>query len=142
MRRASHRPALTGYICPINLASTGTRLPQRPNAIVLLADPLDEVDGLENAFQVYFGTTRAEARVAVCLVRGLSLKQVADNLRISINTVKTHLKQLMRRTGTGRQGELVACLLRQIVRLGGVEADPPPDGRPHPVRTHHVQPSA
>lgn len=117
IQRKVHRPALTGYVCPIDFRDTPPGLFERPIAIVILTDPSHEPDGIEEALRVYFGITPAEARVAMRIIRGMSLKGIADDLCVSVNTVKSQLKQLMHRTGTTRQSEFVACLLNRMIRL-------------------------
>lgn len=57
-----------------------------------------------------FELTPAEARVADGIARGLSLKQVADLHGLRLSTARAYLDQVFRKTGTHRQGELVALL--------------------------------
>lgn len=57
-----------------------------------------------------FDLTRAEAAVAQMLTKGLSVAQVSANLRISQETVRTHIKSLFRKTGVNRQAQLVRLL--------------------------------
>ena len=58
-----------------------------------------------------YSLTRAEARLADLLTRGLSLSAAADRLCVSYHTVKTHLHRIYGKTGTSRQAELIALLL-------------------------------
>lgn len=57
-----------------------------------------------------FELTPAEARVADGIARGLSLKEVADGHGLRLSTARAYLDQVFRKTGTHRQGELVALL--------------------------------
>jgi DNA-binding CsgD family transcriptional regulator len=59
-----------------------------------------------------FALTPAEARVAARLAAGESLDNAADALGIARETARRHLKAVFGKTGTGRQGELVALLSR------------------------------
>ena len=59
-----------------------------------------------------FGATPAEAELGLNLLRGLSLAEHAAERGVAVNTVRVQLKSLYRKTGTGRQGELVALLAR------------------------------
>jgi DNA-binding CsgD family transcriptional regulator len=52
--------------------------------------------------------TAAEIRVAELLVSGARLQEIAKALGTSLNTVRTHLKQVFLKTGTHRQAELLA----------------------------------
>lgn len=57
------------------------------------------------------GLTPAEARLARLLAGGASLKDAAERLGVSINTVRTHLRQVFQKTGVSRQAELIRLLL-------------------------------
>ena len=58
-----------------------------------------------------FGLTFAEARVVVELVKGKRPQEVADDVGVSLNTVRNQLKQIFSKTNTGRQSELVSLVL-------------------------------
>lgn len=57
-----------------------------------------------------FDLTPAEAKLAAALAGGLSLEQAAAESGIQITTARTHLDRIFRKTGTSRQGQLVALL--------------------------------
>ena len=58
-----------------------------------------------------FGLTPAEARVVVELVKGKRPQEVAEDLGVSLNTVRNQLKQIFSKTNTGRQSELISLVL-------------------------------
>ncbi len=58
-----------------------------------------------------FGLTFAEARVVVELVKGKRPQEVAEDLGVSLNTVRNQLKQIFSKTNTGRQSELISLVL-------------------------------
>ncbi|GAB3279948.1 helix-turn-helix transcriptional regulator [Parahaliea aestuarii] len=64
-----------------------------------------------------YGFTRKEAAVASLIGAGLSLNQVADDLTVSVNTVKTHLRGIYEKTGFHRQSQIVALLSNSSVKL-------------------------
>jgi DNA-binding CsgD family transcriptional regulator len=75
--------------------------------------------------QIYYGLRPAEATLASVLTNGKGLKDAADELHISLNTAKTHLRRIFDKTGTKRQAELVRLVLlgpglatTKITRLG------------------------
>ncbi len=86
-----------------------------------------------------FGLTPAEARVVVELVKGKRPQEVADDLNVSLNTVRNQLKQIFSKTDTGRQSELISLVLSSAAFVSehglvideddsGAAADwPPPD---------------
>ena len=57
-----------------------------------------------------FDLSAAEAGVATELAAGNTVKEVALQRGISLATVRTHLAQIFRKTGTRQQGELIALL--------------------------------
>jgi DNA-binding CsgD family transcriptional regulator len=63
------------------------------------------------ATRARFSFTPMESRVAELLSRGLSAKKIAQELGISIETVRCHLKQAFVKAGVHRQAELVAVML-------------------------------
>ena len=63
---------------------------------------------LRQAFQL----TPSEARIAMWLAAGKSLEEAAHEMAIAQETVRSHLKAVFRKTGTHRQGELIALVIR------------------------------
>lgn len=61
-----------------------------------------------------YGFTAREAALAVALANGNDLAASAGRLGISIGTARNYLKSIFVKTGTRRQAELVAVLLRAI----------------------------
>ena len=61
------------------------------------------------------GLTRAEARLAATLAKGISLEEAAAALSISVHTVRSQLKAVFAKTGVTRQAELVALLLADML---------------------------
>jgi DNA-binding CsgD family transcriptional regulator len=57
-----------------------------------------------------FDLTPAEARLARLIAGGTDLRAAARQLGLSIETVRTHLKHVMAKTGTRRQAELAVLL--------------------------------
>jgi len=46
------------------------------------------------------------------VIEGKSLPEVSNELKISLNTAKTHLRRIFDKTGTRRQGELIRLALQ------------------------------
>ncbi|MFK0087403.1 helix-turn-helix transcriptional regulator [Pseudomonas sp. NPDC090755] len=61
-----------------------------------------------------FQLSPAEHRLAELLAQGLTLECCATRLNVSINTVKTQLRALFRKTGTTRQAQLITLFARLI----------------------------
>jgi len=64
-----------------------------------------------------FGLTSAEARVVASLSQGQGVEQIALAQQVQANTVLTHLKRALAKTGTHRQAELVALVCRACLSL-------------------------
>jgi DNA-binding CsgD family transcriptional regulator len=57
-----------------------------------------------------FDLTPAEARLAVSLSAGLTLRAAAEQSGIKFATARSYLEQIFRKTGTGQQSQLVALM--------------------------------
>jgi DNA-binding CsgD family transcriptional regulator len=62
----------------------------------------------------HFGLTQAEARLAIHLITGETLRSAAAKLSISYQTARTHLKNIFNKTGACRQAELVLVALTAL----------------------------
>jgi DNA-binding NarL/FixJ family response regulator len=54
-----------------------------------------------------------EQQVAVLISRGRSVKQIADELRVSPRTVATHRMNLYRKLGCTNQGHMVRIMIER-----------------------------
>jgi DNA-binding CsgD family transcriptional regulator len=87
-------------------------------AVLLLAE--QDVEGtpqLPDLCQM-FDLTNSEASTVAALAQGHNPREIAKMRRIGYTTVRTHLRSAFAKTGTRRQAELVALVLRRA-RLGG-----------------------
>lgn len=73
-----------------------------------------------------FGLTPAQVQVLAFLAQGHAPEGIADILGVATSTVKTHLAELFRRTGTARQAELVA---RALSLASPLRTGPLPEGK-------------
>lgn len=58
-----------------------------------------------------YGMTPAESKLCALLVAGATLDETATSLGITYNTARTHLKQIMAKTETERQADIVRVIL-------------------------------
>ena len=72
-----------------------------------MSEPID-------LLRCHFGLTPAEARLALHLVAGETLRSAAVKLGISYETARTCLKNIFNKTGTCRQAELVIVILTAL----------------------------
>ena len=54
-----------------------------------------------------YGLTHTEAKLVQLMTNGMTLDEAADELEISVNTARTHLKHIFHKTGINRQTELI-----------------------------------
>jgi DNA-binding CsgD family transcriptional regulator/PAS domain-containing protein len=64
------------------------------------------------AFAQLYGLTASELRVSLAMAPSLSPQEAADNLGLSVNTVKSHLQHIFAKTGTSKQSDLMQLLMR------------------------------
>jgi DNA-binding CsgD family transcriptional regulator/PAS domain-containing protein len=92
-----------------------------PDAAVLLfiIDPANRA-GIHLPWIIdAYGLTAAEAKVALAASSGLTIPEVALQLGLSPNTIKTHLRKVFAKTGSSRQAELA----RLIASIGLLKAN-------------------
>jgi DNA-binding CsgD family transcriptional regulator len=96
------------------------------STLVLIIDAERMARASRRALQELYGLTAAEAALAVRIPGSRSLQSLADELGLSLSTVRTHLQRAFEKTGTHRQAELVQ-LLSDLNAIGVGTAIP---GRP------------
>ena len=115
LTRSFGRRPLSVLIAPLRTRGTSRVVPRRPSAIAFVSDPdLEPRPPLQLLAQLY-GLTGREAALLGLLLTGMDLREAADRMDVSFNTVRTHLRQIFDKTGTHRQAELVSLFLRSIV---------------------------
>ncbi len=84
-----------------------------PRAVVLITDPEHKrLTGSELLIHIYKLTPK-EAVLSKKIAEGKSIRQVAEELSITYETARTHLRRVFGKTGTSRQAEL-AMLINQL----------------------------
>lgn len=85
-----------------------------------LTDPRKLIETREEVLQRLFGLTPREAAVLRVLALGRDVREIAECLDISSETVRVHLKSAMRTTGVARQADLVRLVLSSPAWVAGV----------------------
>ena len=109
VRRARKRPVII-HVLPVDGAARSPFLGGR--AILILADTEEPQTAQLALLCKAFHLTPAEAQIALLLTEGKSPEEAALELGVSRETVRSHLKSVFRKTGTHRQGELIALVGR------------------------------
>ena len=111
IHRPEPRRPLVLRVIPVSARVADGITGASPSAFVLVAD-LDQRSTHRLDLGPIFGLTKTETDVAWSLVDGHSLAEIAQLMRVSIATVRTHLKHVMQKTGARRQAELVGLVQR------------------------------
>jgi DNA-binding CsgD family transcriptional regulator/PAS domain-containing protein len=99
------------YVIHVLPFSSATDDPSDGRALVVLVDPEQQPKPATSLLTRIYGLTRAEADIALRVLRGDGLKPISEELSLSMATVKTHLQHVFDKTDTHRQAELVRLLL-------------------------------
>lgn len=81
--------------------------------LIFISDPDEDKkhDSESKLLQQLYGLTAAQSQLAHALIKGVSIEEYAERHRVTLHTVRSHLKQLLIKTNTHRQGDLVRVLL-------------------------------
>ncbi|HAR59442.1 MAG TPA: hypothetical protein DCS18_04475, partial [Alcanivorax sp.] len=103
---------LVCMVSPMAPENSAALLAPEGRALVYFHAP--EYEGAVDERQIaeLFDLTPAEARVARAIAEGGDLKTLAAGLSLSVDTLRGQLKSVFRKTGTRRQNELAARILR------------------------------
>lgn len=87
-----------------------------PGAVNLyLSDPWLPSAVSPEVLQSVYGFSPAESRVAMALVNGLGLREIAEAHGVKEETIKSQLKSLFAKAGVSRQQDLVRVLLKSAL---------------------------
>lgn len=96
---------------PAGLALGLTRAPGAGEASSAIIFPaVEATDRLWANLRESFGLTPAETRLAARLKDGLTLKEAAGELGVTINTVRNQLRAIFEKVGLSRQSDLIRAL--------------------------------
>jgi DNA-binding CsgD family transcriptional regulator len=77
--------------------------------MIVLAD-LEEHSPSESDLVEFFGLSPAESRLAVALLAGKKLREIALDWGVQITTLRTQLSSILQKTGVTRQVDLIRLL--------------------------------
>ncbi|MEI9923519.1 MAG: LuxR C-terminal-related transcriptional regulator [Bradyrhizobium sp.] len=114
-RRSGSRP-LQVLVVPLRLGDQAHWAKGSATA-VFISDPERSPATPTSLLRQLYGLTPKEAEIALMVMRGHELKQVADQLHMTFETARGHMKLILDKTGNHRQVELVRDLLRSPAGL-------------------------
>jgi DNA-binding NarL/FixJ family response regulator len=107
IRRPSGKPAFEAVASPLHPRHDDLVRRSIDTLLVVTQDPRQApADALARLYKL----TAAETRVAMSLACGQSRRQIADELAITANTVRTHCSNIYAKTGLARQSSLMHLL--------------------------------
>jgi DNA-binding CsgD family transcriptional regulator/PAS domain-containing protein len=113
LHSSEHEAPLSVMVAPLP-TSTVSLLGDGPAVIVCVTDTEAEVRLPVQRLRDLFGVTLAEARTALAIFEGQTLKEAAQTLGVSRFTVQNHLARVFEKTGVNRQSALVRLMMRVV----------------------------
>jgi DNA-binding CsgD family transcriptional regulator len=112
--RPSRRNPYRMILMPIDGSRTIPLSVAVPAVSILVIDAHSSARPDPAVLRELFSFTPAEARVSMGLVMGQSAEEIALETKTSVQTVRTHIKRILSKTSTARQGELISSILRTV----------------------------
>jgi DNA-binding CsgD family transcriptional regulator len=100
----------------LGLVVTAYPLPPRKDVInearclLVVRDPNGTAEAIGGRLLQAYKLTKAETRLAETLISGASLQEAADLLQVTVNTCKTQLQSIYRKTDCRNRAELARAI--------------------------------
>ena len=104
------QPVLVVEVIPLGVSDKAGRVPLVGVQLRTSDQLRDNVDD-EELLVALFGFTPAEVRLVQAVMTGQSMPEYSNSVGISHETARTHLRNVMRKTGVKSQVQLVAKIL-------------------------------
>jgi PAS domain S-box-containing protein len=98
------REHLELIVAPVPLSDT---VDTEATALIYLFDAGSTRQVSYDVLTSLYGLTQTEAKLVQLMTNGMTLDDAAEELEISVNTARTHLKHIFHKTGINRQTELI-----------------------------------
>ncbi|CAG9271245.1 helix-turn-helix transcriptional regulator [Paraburkholderia unamae] len=112
LSRSPPRLPLVVRVLPVSASDLLQGISASTRAALFVIEPDRQVAIDPMVLAATFELTRREAALAALLARGMELAEAASQSGIAIGTARGYLKQILAKTATHRQAELVSLLLR------------------------------
>ncbi|AIO36022.1 transcriptional regulator, LuxR family [Burkholderia cenocepacia] len=112
LSRRPPSPPLVVHVIPVDTSDFLNGISAATRVILFVTEPNQPVEIDCSVLAATFGLTHREATLATLLARALNLEEAASQMGIGLGTARSYLKQILVKTGTHRQAELVSRLLR------------------------------
>jgi len=117
LHHISKRHPLAVMVKPVNTSELANMVDGIPvYAAIYLSDPNKPLALSADNLETLYGLTRAESQLAIALVGGMGVDEIAQTNSRSINTVRTQLRSIFQKTNTNSQADLIRVLLTSVTR--------------------------
>jgi DNA-binding CsgD family transcriptional regulator len=107
--QAQSGQAVNVFVAPVQIAHHGADA--RVSTALFITDPAGALPSLAAALKTIYQMTPAEASLAEALASGRTLKEIAAERGVTMNTVRTQLQAVTSKVGVKRQADLVRAIL-------------------------------
>ncbi|MDR3101582.1 MAG: helix-turn-helix transcriptional regulator, partial [Paraburkholderia sp.] len=118
LSRRPPRAPLVARVVPVAASDALDGIHATTRAILFVMEPDRRVEFDRLHLAETFQLTRREAALATLLARGMDLAGAALQMGIGMGTARAYLKQILVKTDTHRQAEMVSLLLRSSLPIG------------------------
>ena len=91
--------------------------PIHAHAVVFISNLQGTPEISSNTLKELFNLTETESKVAAFLANGYTLNEAADALSVSINTAKTHARNIYEKTGVNKQTKFIQLVSNSVARV-------------------------
>jgi PAS domain-containing protein/DNA-binding CsgD family transcriptional regulator len=109
--RPSGRRPFAVLVAPLSPETALIAKHEAPAALILITDLDRRPDVLGRRLVELFGLTAAEACLAVALVAGKRLEDIAEERGVRMPTLRTQMRAILDKTGTDRQADLMRLIV-------------------------------
>lgn len=88
-------------------------------ATVYISDPGGKMNISAGQLAEIFALTNAEAQVALCLVNGLKLADIAEHNGTALETVRSQMKAVFNKLGVNTQQDVIRIIIQTMIPLSG-----------------------
>ena len=112
--RPAGQPSCRVLLVPVPKSPDVTTARNQPAVSILTIDMNSASKPDPGMLSELFSLTPAEGRFTSRLVSGQSVEEISTHIGITRETARTHLRRVLSKTNTRRQGELISLVLRSI----------------------------
>ena len=116
-------PPLSAVITPVGRHNARIRIRGRIRAVVCVIDPACVTPSSSERLAGLFELTQREARVASLFAAARTGDDISNELGITRETVRTHLKRVLAKAGVATQAQFVRVVMTGVARLAVNDAE-------------------